>query len=105
VVSADARPDGGAHHRREIVGGLALTEVQAIFSADGIKLLTLPERVVPLSVALQSTLALPLASITTLDSVTVAFDTGNGARTADAAPPGGDIEEFPNMFWMSAVAT
>jgi Flp pilus assembly secretin CpaC len=56
---------------------------------------------VPYSVALQSIVALPLASIMTLDSVTVAFDTGKGASTAGAAPPGGESAELPNIFWTS----
>ena len=47
--------------------------------------MTVPERWVPLSVALQSMVALPLASINTLESVTLAFATGNGVSTADAA--------------------
>ena len=57
----------------------------AIRRAAGIALVTVPERWVPLSVALQSTVALPLASIMTLDSVTFALESGNGDSTADAA--------------------
>ena len=62
-----------------------ITEVLGTSSAAGIELVTVPERWVPLSVALQSTVALPLASIRTLESVTLAFATGNGVSTADAA--------------------
>src|ERR1700730_1467882 len=57
---------------------------------------TLPERLVPLSVSLQSTCALPLRSIDTLESVPLAFATGNGASTADAAA---------KMFDTSVLAT
>ena len=64
---------------------LQISQVLGTASAAGSVTVEPLARAVPLSVSLHSMVALPVASILTLDTVTLRLPIGNGAITADAA--------------------